>query len=77
MASAISFSLVLIQVELMQRGESTSSIQKNRPKAQPASDDLQAWLHQQMLLVLSASFNKIGWGSSVGLSKARAVSEAQ
>ena len=66
MASVTLFSLVLIQVELMLRDESMGSIQNKRHRVQPAMDDLQLWLHQQTLLVLSASLRKkwvwiIGW----------------
>ena len=67
MSLAILFATVLIHWELIPRGELISSEQKKRANLRPILDRLHTPVVHLRADILSVTFRRTGWGSSVKL----------
>ena len=77
MSSAMVLAFVLIHCELMPSGELISIRQKNLARSRPILDFLQAPVVQLSEEVLSVTFRRTGYGSSVKLDVRMTWSDAQ
>ena len=76
-SSATLFSSVAIHFELIPKGESIMSPQKNLANARPIIEFLEVCVVQFMALVLSVILKTTGYGSSVNWFVDRATNAAQ
>ena len=76
MPSDTTLLLVGMYSALMPTLDSMRRAQNRRPNARPAKEDLHAWLHHLMALVLSHQFKRTGCGSSAGNSSSYATRAA-